>query len=357
MTQRASGHPPAPHLLQVDLIKAAAIVAVIVMHSMTTKALEQPWGAFHVWQAVPIFIVLLGMNAAQSARRRAPDGFALAEYFRSRARRLMSVWIVVAATIVGGLTTRRADFRWFDLTGWLPLNGPGNYFIVIVVEFTLAFPLLWWLWRRSPVGTMVGLFLLELAWHLSFQAAGVLEGAGTGDWWFFYTSSLPHWIGGVALGMWLAENPDIGARRNFWILVAAIPSIAYLAVFSATSSETTILPDQQNVIAWPYAALLVMAGIKWLPAYGGTVVRGVATIGRASLQIFLVQMLWFGQAPHYLWLARAFGPPWERTVVPALVVSLSLGTAWWFLETTPHPIRRVRLLVESWRANAAFRRA
>jgi surface polysaccharide O-acyltransferase-like enzyme len=42
MTQRASSYAPTPHLLQIDLIKAAAIVAVIVMHAMTTTALEQP---------------------------------------------------------------------------------------------------------------------------------------------------------------------------------------------------------------------------------------------------------------------------------------------------------------------------
>jgi peptidoglycan/LPS O-acetylase OafA/YrhL len=338
MTEPVASDPRTPQLLQIDLIKAAAIVAVIVMHAMTTKALEQPWGAFHVWQAVPIFVVLLGMNAAQSARRRAPNGFDLSSYFRTRARRLLPVWIVVVLAVVGGLVTGRGDFRLFDLVGKLPLSGPGNYFIVIVVEFTLVFPLLWWCWRRSPVGTLVGAFALELAWHLGFQAADVLEGAGTGDWWFFYTSSLLHWIGGVALGMWLAEDPDLRARRNRWILVAAVPSVVYLGVFSATSSDTTILPDQQNVIAWPYAALLIMAGIKLLPAAGGALLRGAAVVGRASLHIFLVQMLWYGQGLNYS--PVGFSLTWEKNVLPALIFSIGVGTVWWWVDTNWPTVRR-----------------
>ena len=49
------------------------------MHGMTTQALEGGWGAFHIWQAVPIFIVLLGLNAAYSAQR---HGIKLGSYYR-----------------------------------------------------------------------------------------------------------------------------------------------------------------------------------------------------------------------------------------------------------------------------------
>jgi peptidoglycan/LPS O-acetylase OafA/YrhL len=340
VSEPVASDPRTPQLLQIDLLKAVAIVAVIVMHAMTTRALEEPWGAFHVWQAVPIFVILLGMNAAQSVQRR--GRLDVGEYYRSRVRRLMPVWVVILLAVAGGLVTGRGDFRLFNLTGWLPLNGPGNYFIVIVLEFTLLFPLLWWAWRRSPVATLIGLSVVELAWHLIFQASGKLEAAGAGEWWFFYTSSLVHWIGGVALGMWLAANPDIFARRNRWILVLAIPAVVYLAIFSATSSDTTILPDQQNIIAWPYAALLVMAGIKWLPATGGLILRGLGTIGRASLHIFLVQMLWYGQAFHYV--SFGFSLTWEKNVLPALIVSIGVGTLWWWLDTSAQPLRRVREL-------------
>ena len=47
-------------------------------------------------------------------------------------------------TIVGGL-----------LAGTLPIDGPGNYFITLVFQFALVFPLVFWGLRRQPVATLL----------------------------------------------------------------------------------------------------------------------------------------------------------------------------------------------------------
>jgi peptidoglycan/LPS O-acetylase OafA/YrhL len=314
------------HLLQIDLLKAAAIIAVIVMHGMTTQALEGGWGAFHVWQAVPIFIVLLGLNAASSAQR---HGIKLASYYRSRARRLLPIWVAVVISVVGGVLTGRGEWMAINFAGWLPLRGPGNYFIVIVVEFVLLFPLMWAAYKRWPIATIVGLFAIELVFSLIIQASNVLEAAGTGHAWFLYTSEIPHWLSGIALGIWLAKDPDLFAKRNRWIVALAAVSIVYLLAFSATSSDFTILPDQQNLISFPYAALLIMLGIRYLPAAGGLVLRGLGVIGQASLHIFLVQMFWFGQSFYYV---PTLSDRWEIQTIPNLIVCIVGGTVFWWID-------------------------
>lgn len=333
MTENAPS--TSPHLMQIDLLKAAAIISVIVMHGMTAQALEGGWGAFHVWQAVPIFIVLLGLNAAFSAQR---HGIKLGAYYRSRVRRLLPIWIIIVVAVVGGIITGRGEWGDINFAGWLPLRGPGNYFIVIVVEFVLLFPLMWAAYRRWPVGTVVGLMAIELLYSLVVQASDVLEVAGTGHAWFLYTSEIPHWLGGIALGIWLAANPDLFAKRNRWIVALAGVSIVYLIAFSATSSEFTILPDQQNLISFPYAALLIMLGIKYLPSAGGLVLQGLAVIGKASLHIFLVQMMWFGQSFYYV---PTLSDRWEIQSIPNLIICIIGGTVWWWVDTDFTSVKRL----------------
>src|SRR4051794_13825999 len=55
---------------RLDALKGVAIIAVILLHSMPRDVLDNSLAGFHIWQAVPVFLVLLGYNAARSAARR-----------------------------------------------------------------------------------------------------------------------------------------------------------------------------------------------------------------------------------------------------------------------------------------------
>jgi peptidoglycan/LPS O-acetylase OafA/YrhL len=328
--------------LQVDLLKAIAIVSVILIHTVSSAVLTNRWAAFHFWQAVPVFVVLMGLNATQSAQRR---GVHWRRYYSTRLRRLRPVGIVALLAVVGGLLNGRGDFRLLNLAGWLPLYGPGNYYVVLAVEFVLLFPLIWWFFRRWPGWTVAALCTIELAYHLAIQASGVLDGPHAQDAGFIYASTMLHWLGAIALGMWIAADPRISARRNIWVLVAAAGSIAYLWVFCESGGQTTVLPVHQTLMAFPYAALLVMLGIRFLPATArgplGPAVRGAAAVGQASLHIFLVQMLYFSP------LVRTLPPEneWKHVVVKNMVFCLVVGTLWWWVDTRSGAWRRVKALL------------
>jgi len=58
-------------LLQIDMMKGLAIVSVIVIHSvLNNQVLTYSLAGLYIWQAVPVFIVILGLNASMSFRRK-----------------------------------------------------------------------------------------------------------------------------------------------------------------------------------------------------------------------------------------------------------------------------------------------
>ena len=73
-------------------------------------------------------------------------------------------------------------------------------------------------------------------------------------------------------------------------------------------------------------------------------------IGQASLHIFLVQMLWFGQ---YFYYFPTLSERWEIQPIPNLIICITGGTLWWWVDTDPGGIRR--LLASLFRGRMSLR--
>jgi peptidoglycan/LPS O-acetylase OafA/YrhL len=298
------GVAPVRRDLGQDVLKAAAIVAVVALHSLSPTALDQSFAAFHIWQAVPVFLVLLGLNGAQSAQRRGVSYDRA--YWVSRGQRIVLPVLIVLALDTAEALARHNGSDWgLAAIGRLPDTGPGNYFVVVMLQFVLVWPLLWRAWARSPVATLVGLVAAEAAFDIAMR---VIEPTGTGA--FLARACLLHYLATIGLGMWLAT------RSRRLIYAAAAVAIVYLAYFHLANKA--LLVDQQNFLAAGYAALLVAVLPPRLPWW-----RPVATVGQASYHVFLVQMLWFAV------IAPVGNPRWFPV---SLAVSIAVGVAWWRLE-------------------------
>jgi peptidoglycan/LPS O-acetylase OafA/YrhL len=286
-----------PHLAQIDLLKGVAMLGVIALHALTSDELHDAWGPLHFGQAVPIFLVLMALNAAGSLRRRGPGaslgGLLTRDYLAGRARRLLVPFAVVwVAALVLGAIEDDLDFGPTTFVGVLPLTGPGNYFVTIAFEFVLVFPLVYWAFRRAPVATIAACFALDAAFELI--APHVFEGAYP----FAYDAAILRYLGQIALGLWIAEHTGLTDRRNRWVLVLAAGSLAYLVAERESPAAFDWLRQDfgttTNFLAAPYAAALVLLGLRLLPERAGSPpVRALAAIGRASWHIFLVQIVWF----------------------------------------------------------------
>jgi peptidoglycan/LPS O-acetylase OafA/YrhL len=323
---RATSHARSP---AIDLIKGLAIVSVICLHSLSPHKLEEIAALFHIWQAVPVFVFLLGLNGAASLRRR--GGRTLRElYFRDYlASRFDRVYVPFLIAFVGtvllvSIVRGGGHYGLYGLgsdlfSGELPIGGPGNYFITLLFQAVLLLPLLCWGLRRWPARALA----LCVAIAVGYEVLALRTGLVRTDP-FVYEACIARYLVLMALGCMLAGVPAERLLRSRWLWCGALLSTAYLGL---VYTDPSVIPygepasRGQAFAAVFYPALLVVLGMTALRRAHGPLPRGGVKLGRASYHIFLVQITWFG-----------FGV-WSIDSLPALlgnlVVTLAAGVAFY----------------------------
>jgi len=191
----------------IDVLKGCAILWVLLIHSEALRGdlLFQSV----VNHAVPIFVVLFGLNSSTWWRRREFPA-ALGEWYRTRARRILvpayaalAVWWGLALYYrpFGVSLSRRLLIE--HLLGYWEAVGTG-WFVTMILQWVVVFPVLHWLRRRVPLGL---LFVVGLVTTYGIADLGLEIVARVGL--FNYWTLSPRFLAHVVLGMWLAEE---GAR-------------------------------------------------------------------------------------------------------------------------------------------------
>ena len=311
------------HLAQIDILKGLAIVAVLFLHSLSVRWLNDGVTVLYIGQAVPVFVVLMGLNAAGSQWRRRDSSLRALytrRYLLDRLDRLYRPFLVVLI-VDAALAAARGSLTLGGLAGGIglgimPYGGPGNYFITFAFEFAVVFPAYCWAYFRAPRRTTAAAFFLAAA----FQAlAPHIHQFDTAP--YVYSAALPRLMPFFALGAVLAERMLRGRGLPAWWAAAAGVSVAYLLIVHFDVNAFAL--DDADWRHWGetfasafYPALLVAAGLRWLPgASRAWVPRALAALGRASYEIFLLQIVFFGVT----------GPVPRGLVVPCVIACCLLG--------------------------------
>jgi peptidoglycan/LPS O-acetylase OafA/YrhL len=281
---------------RIDLLKGLAIIAVLIQHGLPDSVRYDSLATLHYWQAVPVFIFLMGFNGAGSFRRSGLTEMGAlygGGYWRKRARRLgVPIALAWVASLMLGACAGRLSGGPLMLAGVFPMSGPGNYFITLTVEFTVLAPALYVVVRRAPWATLAAVFAVELAYEL---VAGALDPGGSG-FNYLYNSGIPRYATICTLGMIVALMPAL-PRPSAWPLAAgAAVGASYLVYFGLQRGEVGAFVSYSgpsNAISSGYPVWLALLGLAALPA---TRLAFVARLGRASFHVFLAQMLWFALA-------------------------------------------------------------
>lgn len=272
---------------RIDGLKAAAIVGVLLLHSLPSSVLTRGSG-WWVAQAVPVFVLLLGYNSSRTYRR--------AGYWERRFRRIYVPFLCVFAV---SMAIQPSALRLHGLvTGVLPTDGPGNYFVTLLFQFVLALPALVWVHRRHPNLFLAACLTVSFVWEfLPLEA-------------YVYQAALPKWIAFIALGM------ALGAALPRWWRLAVAGSAVYLTVITV-NPDFPFGPEGwaqsgETVLGAFYTLGLVKLAIARMPAL-------LTTLGQASYHVFLVQIMYF-------WLVRERGLGWMAL---AIVACCAGGLAFW----------------------------
>lgn len=289
------------HYLQIDILKGLAILAVIVLHTIPGNLVRNPLSIFTVYQAVPIFFVIMGLNAAMSFKRHnylTLDKMYNKNYIKSRFERLFYPFIVIfiLSGVFGILLQKSLYIGILNILGYLPLSGPGNYFISIAFQFVFVFPLLYYLYKKNPNLILILSFVLSFVFEMVANQIPVLENNS-----YLYKACILRYFFIIALGIWAADNFDINNLRTIlkrkFIIIGLIVSVVYMITVSVFNWNLTYFQpawQPQTVLSFFYPLVICLVGLRYLPSSAGKISSLMGFIGKASYHIFLVQILFFG---------------------------------------------------------------
>lgn len=306
MADIAAARPRKEKLLALDFVRAFAILAVVTIH-VTADATVQLQSGSTAWQgyvalnklsnfAVPVFLFLSGLVLFY--RYDGDWGAKQAAVFYGRRLRqilipylLWSFFYYVYNQGFNGLAAIRVDLSDFASKLLWAETSYHLYYIVIIVQFYILFPLLMTLVNRSRI------------MRLALAPLGIAVQAGA-YWYGQWVGPIPHkpslcityfalfCIGG-AIGLHYKAFASWLKRHVWWIIVLALAlGGSYAAMFiSQLSGQMSFKGIYYELVFNLYPVFAVMAMIwigQWLAGRRGWFTRILRSIGAASFGIYLM---------------------------------------------------------------------
>ena len=301
-----------PYYFQLDVLKAIAIILVVMDHSLTWEVKASIGSLFWERLSIPFFLMVMGFNMAYSFKY--SGGTSLRElytgaYFKRKiARYVLPFAVLYMGSILLGLYFGHLSFNEYTLLGSPPFWGPGDWFIPLLFGSIVVFPLVYWAFRRQPILTMLLCFMSEIILQLvmyiwlPFPNETALEG-------FIVTAirtTIPIYLPAVALGLWFSEGHNLFGKHNWFLTVYAPVCFIFMIDYTthfvrsiggsvgyAFTIIDSIFRGDYTLLFYGYAAVLMLAALSVLPQTAkGRIQVFVQKIGKASYHILLFQILW-----------------------------------------------------------------
>lgn len=333
----------AHHIRQIDILKGLAIISVILIHTFSDKILAAIGGPFYIMQAVPVFILLAAFTSAYALmayqKKTLAASYDISILIRRMKRILgpyLVIWIIQVALIFYILSTI-PNYYWSQYVNYflyqgfdIVLNffsggqGPGSYFIPVILQQILILPLLYYVAQHSPERMLVIAFVIDIFLEYLAIAAGIPT-------WLYDILYIRYLFAG-ALGIWLVFRKDSIPK---WLYAGVLASIVYIiAVQYFAFKVWFIYPAWSFYHAFSYfwTVLIVITGLRMLPSGSLSGILSVLEkLGKASWHIFLAQMT----VLFFLWpvLVQSITSAAAIIVLPLinLAVCLSLGYGFYLL--------------------------
>ena len=271
----------------IDFLKMTAIIAVILLHSMTIGMRNMIGGPYHILQAVPLFIMISGYNSMNSVTRQSLDYKQqyrfdlLSKKFQRLLQPFTLIFIVEMALLqlVGQLRISGVPLAY--IKGGF---GPGSYYVPLMIQLTLLVPILIEFVRRFPKGTLFIVTVCSLGLEFFFWKIHLQNE--------IYRQLLIRYILPLTLGVYAALYRE--KIRYIWILLAGC-SLVYISgvEYLYWTSFAQVDWRSQNTLAFFYPFALFLLVIERMRFREGLFSRLTVLVGKSSYHIYLIQMLYF----------------------------------------------------------------
>lgn len=277
---------------EIDLIKSIAIISVILLHGISERWLYLILSPYHIWQAVPIFMIMAGLTASVSESRNKRFSVSAAYKFSPLLKRMNRilvpftfVWLLqgIGPAIISNNTSgTHVLYTW--LAGG---TGPGSYFTPIYLQHLLLFPLIS---LTDRIMWRIHISLRVLTWlvvSLFVDYLCILCGVPDSLYRLMYV----RYVFAVILGMYISRE----SLPRYLMVLGTICSLVYISAVSYFTWKPHLLYPSwiaHKAPAYFYTVFLFVA-IWHMPSRFKQASRKFLFLGKASYHIFLVQMVYF----------------------------------------------------------------
>lgn len=315
----ASHVPPTNHLPGLDLLRAIAIIWVMLFHSFVVGGLgpDFAWLSRYGWAGVDIFFVLSGFLIGTQVLRPLHRGepLQLRRFYARRAWRILPAFAVVVALYACFPVLREAPglqpwWQFATFTMNLLVDYTHNqafshaWSLCVEEHFYLVFPLLaWWLTRRPSATKLISVCAGVIVLGIALRTTVWLHDAAIDPPrnWFIEDIYYPTWmrLDGLLIGVMLATlrvyRPDTWTRWQARSNVFLLAGIAVCGVAFAPFQVRTGLPA--NALGWPLLSfgfgLLVFAAAARHSLIGRLRLPVAGWIAAISYSLYLSHKLAF----------------------------------------------------------------
>lgn len=275
---------------QFDYLKGIAILFVILLHGSWTEGQRlNVLFSFGINLAVPIFMFVSGYMHMRSYEKR--EITSVADWIKTRFfRQLMQIWIPFAFFYMIELlymcvaqdlsVSFLGAVKLFFLGGF----GPGSYYIPVLVQFIILFPLLWKLVKKNEKWGSIIIIVIQLCLEMTSVWGGIPDS-------IYRLLLFRHFIF-ILLGMLFYKH----AHVNKYILVSMlIVGMGYIYLITYQNVVPAIFQNWTNT-SMPTALWLggiLYFAIRYMRPLPGFMGKLLLEIGRDTYYIFLVQKLFF----------------------------------------------------------------
>jgi peptidoglycan/LPS O-acetylase OafA/YrhL len=248
-------------------------------------------------QAVSVFLIVSGFGLTWGLLgQRQPSQFTLKSFYRRRAFRIYPLWwgahllLLLPPALIGLRVSLLDPQLYLSMLGiritpdQLYYGIPAWWFVGLLLQLYLVFPLLWRLLKR--IGPL-RLLVVSCAVALPLRGLGLLWFDQYLDAWSrgaVFITRLPEFVFGISLAAWTHGTPQRVGRilRSARMLALMLALYALGSVCSLTLLGNTVAPVAQGVAAFVLMYALV-AGMRKASDRGG-----LCWIGRHSYSLYLV---------------------------------------------------------------------
>jgi len=283
---------------EIDFIKAFAIMSVVILHLLVIgghkEVLFKIATAFHIWQAVPLFMFLFGLTLRVSVEKGSNAVQILSHRMTRLLIPLLNAYLI--AFIIRYSIGYNNIIDWHIFIGLIPTPGMGTYFITLYLETIIALVVLYYIVKRYSF-----YFVLFIAILISIIGEFISYGINIKDM-YLYSASIHRYIVFIVLGYYFF---DYKYNKNYFLLMIFIVISIFLLILFQFSREP-IWPYYlyESAKLWqfqhfPYAfytlflvSVIVYVYNKFLKSIQKNI-GFILYIGKASLHIYLTQIFVF----------------------------------------------------------------